>query len=313
MNVPPAYIDTSLAKIFHDYLVMLQQKNLAKNTLNAYKSDLQQFLQFFMQHYGKRICLDDLNKITIKDFRSFLAYKRKTGMNPSSLARSLSSIRGFFIWLAREGWVENTAVEVMQSPKKAKNIPRPVSPLDVKHIIEKCVPTNINTTTNWQNLRDQALFMLLYGSGLRISEALGLNAGIFQQASDCFNVLGKGNKTRQVPLLPIVKDSVMLAIHANPYYRNHESPVFCGVKGERMSPRIAQLRIKEIRRELKLPDSLTPHALRHSFATHLLGKGANLREVQELLGHSSIASTQIYTKIETDDLLDEYHNTHPRG
>ena len=313
MNHFIAYTDSSLYQIIEQYFANLGQQNLADNTIIAYQNDLQQFFTFLMQHEGKKITLTDLEQLKPRNFRAFLAFKQQSGVNAPSLARFLSAIKKFFNWLERHQFIKTTHLDALKTPKISKKIPKPIHQIDIKRIIEQCLFDSHGKKPNWQKYRDKALFMLLYGAGLRISEAIHLNVGHIQQADDYLMILGKGNKERMVPLLPLIREALLYIIEICPYTIQNDAPLFCGAKGNRISPRIAQLKIAEIRKELNLPETVTPHAFRHSFATHLLNKGGNLREIQELLGHESITATQIYTKVETDDIINEYHHTHPRG
>jgi integrase/recombinase XerC len=218
-------------------------------------------------------------------------------------------VRNFFRWLDRTGQLHNGAIEFLRLPKLAKRLPRPVSERDADAIVTlaKDAPGE-----DWIGKRDEALFTLLYGAGLRIGEALGLTHADLAQ-KERITVTGKGSKQRSVPLLPIVRESLERYLAECPYAAKPSSPIFVGVRGEKLNPAIAQRHLRELRRQLNLPDSVTPHALRHSFATHLLADGADLRSLQELLGHSSLSTTQLYTKIEDEKLMATYRAAHPRA
>ena len=310
MDVVSRYMDENLQQAFQDYLYELQQQDMALNTQLAYQSDLLQFFAFLQDYLGQKIDFATLATLKTRDFRSFMAHKKQQGVTASSLVRFLSAIRNFHKFLARHQLGDNQALQMLQNPKKQKKLPRPVGTKNIEAILSFLDTDNYKT--KWEKPRDKALFLLLYGAGLRISEALNLSVADVEQADDRLRILGKGNKERLVPLLPIVKQALLLAISACPFANHADAPVFNSKQGKRFSPRLAQMRFAEIRRQLQLPESFTPHALRHSFATHLLGKGGNLRQIQELLGHESIAATQTYTQLETEDVLQEYYGTHPR-
>ncbi|MCH9843924.1 MAG: tyrosine recombinase XerC [Alphaproteobacteria bacterium] len=307
------YADDDLCHAFETYLLELRQKNLADNSIMAYQGDLLQFFEFLMNYAGGKIALDNLNHLKIRDFRSFLAHKKQQSVSATSLVRFLSSIRSFFEFLERHNLAKNAMVQMVQNPKKQKKLPRPASEKDITAIFDMVKQSQASGESSWESTRDLALFMLLYGSGLRISEALNLQVSDVLAASDSLSIIGKGDKQRVVPLLPIVKTMLNRLIQSCIFTKNNDSaPVFCGKKGKQLSARVAQLNLATIRKKLHLPDDLTPHALRHSFATHLLAQGGNLRQIQELLGHESIKATQIYTQLAVDDMVQEYQHTHPR-
>ncbi|MCH9852940.1 MAG: tyrosine recombinase XerC [Alphaproteobacteria bacterium] len=312
-NLIRNYADDNLCQAFETYLLELKQKNLADNSIIAYQGDLLQFFEFLMNYAGGKIALDNLNHLKIRDFRSFLAHKKQQSVSATSLVRFLSSIRSFFEFLERHDLAKNAMVQMVQNPKKQKKLPRPASEKDITAIFDMVKQNQTNGENVWENCRDLALFMLLYGSGLRISEALNLQVSDVLTATDSLSIIGKGSKQRFVPLLPIVKDMLNRLIQSCIFTKNDDSaPLFCGKKGNRLSARMAQLKLAAIRKKLHLSDDLTPHALRHSFATHLLAQGGNLRQIQELLGHESIKATQIYTQLAIDDMMQEYQHTHPR-
>ncbi len=313
INLIKIYADDDLCHAFETYLLELKQKNLADNTIGAYQGDLLQFFEFLMNYAGGKIALDNLNHLKIRDFRSFLAYKKQQSVSATSLVRFLSSIRSFFEFLERHGLAKNAMVQMVQNPKKQKKLPRPASEKDINSIFDMVRESPKSGENLWESTRDLALFMLLYGSGLRISEALNLTVSDVLTATDSLSIVGKGNKQRIVPLLPNVKQTLHQLIQSCIFTKNNDTaPLFCGKKGKQLSARVAQLNLALIRKKLHLPDDLTPHALRHSFATHLLAQGGNLRQIQELLGHESIKATQIYTQLEIDDMMKEYGHTHPR-
>ncbi|HEU0118132.1 MAG TPA: tyrosine recombinase XerC, partial [Alphaproteobacteria bacterium] len=214
-----------------------------------------------------------------------------------------------FRWLDRTGLLHNNAIELLKTPKTARRLPRPVSEAEAQDIVS--LAKNVSQE-GWVGLRDEALFTLLYGAGLRISEALALTHADLAQ-KDRITVTGKGNKQRNVPMLPIVRESLDKYLAECPYAVKPKQPIFVGARGEKLNPAVAQRHLRQLRRQLNLPDSVTPHALRHSFATHLLSSGADLRSLQELLGHSSLSTTQLYTKIDAQQLSKTYRAAHPRA
>lgn len=285
------------------------EKRAAAHTLEAYQSDLQQFFKFMASHKATRLNLAQLSALSLTDFRAWLAALAHENHQASSRARALAGVRNFFRWLDRSGRLHNPAIDLLRAPKTPKRLPRPVSENDAQELVDlaRSVPVE-----DWVGLRDEALFTLLYGAGLRISEALGLRLKDLGQ-KDRLTVTGKGNKQRSVPLLPIVQESLEKYIEACPYPGEANDPVFVGARGEGLNAGVAQRQMRRLRRDLGLPDTVTPHALRHSFATHLLASGADLRTLQELLGHSSLSTTQLYTRIEAVQLAETYRAAHPRA
>jgi integrase/recombinase XerC len=279
-------------------------------TLVAYERDMRQFLGWLRGHLGHAPCLGDLARIEAKGFRAFMAARRRGGLESRSLARTMSALRQFFRWLEAEGTVKNRAVLRLALPKVPHGIPKPLT-------IEKAatvVADNMEAKLDWIAARDLAVLLLLYGSGLRVSEALGLTR---QDAPtperDVLRIQGKGGKERLVPVLPVTEEAIARYIALCPYPLTPDTPLFLGAKGGPLSPRIIQLLMEDLRESLGLPDTATPHALRHSFATHLLRAGADLRQIQELLGHASLSTTQIYTEVDRERLLQVYDAAHPRG
>jgi integrase/recombinase XerC len=285
------------------------EKQLSSHTVRAYHTDLKQFLMFLNGHNGELISLKDLSDTALRDFRSWLANKAANGASSSSRARSLSGVRHFFKWMDKQGILHNPATELLQTPKRPRKVPRPVEIGNVFDLIDMA----LQDVQDWSDLRDYALFSLLYGSGLRIDEALGLNCGDWPEKGLVLRVMGKGGKEREVPLLPKVRDRVENYRHLSPLSDDAVSPLFCGVRGGRLNQGVAQRSLRLIRDCLGLPDTVTPHALRHSYATHLLSAGMNLREIQHLLGHASLSSTQIYTDVDHDTMMDVFLNAHPRA
>lgn len=271
------------------------------HTVNAYSRDLNIFLKYLYQQNNQLPNINDFQNITPQIFRSFLSNRFKKNISKSSTAREISALRSFFQYLNQQKIINNTSLSVISSPKQDKTLPKALNTKDTTDILENVIHNKID----WLGLRDYAILTLLYGAGLRISEAINLNINDFNE-KDYIVIKGKGNKERIVPVLPIIKDRINKYIEACPYNFKNGEALFVGKRGERISPRIIQRRLAQLREELKLPDIITPHALRHSFATHLLSQGVNLRSIQELLGHSSLSTTQRYTKIDEHHLRQEY-------
>lgn len=292
---------------WHDWLGV--ERRAAVHTLDSYQSDLQIFFRFMAQHKGTRLNLEQLAALGLADFRAWLAHLAGDGHQAASRARALAGVRNFFRWMDRSGLLHNPSIGLLRAPKTPKRLPRPLSENDACALVDLA---RSEQQEDWVGLRDEALFTLLYGAGLRISEALGLRIKDLGQ-KDRLTVTGKGNKQRAVPLLPIVQDSLEKYLDACPYPGEAGDPVFVGARGEGLNAGVAQRQMRRLRRVLGLPDTVTPHALRHSFATHLLADGADLRTLQELLGHSSLSTTQLYTRIESVQLAETYRAAHPRA
>jgi len=285
------------------------EKRAAKNTIAAYQFDLDNLLHFVRLHRARQVNLALLAELSLADFRAWLAHNASNDLQSSSRARAVAGVRSFFRWLDRSGQLHNNAIEVLTLPKSQRRLPRPVSEIDAQDIV--ALAKNV-VEENWVGLRDEALFTLLYGAGLRISEALGLTHADLT-GRDHITVTGKGNKQRAVPLLPVVREALDKYLKICPHPAGDKDPIFVGVRGEVLNPAIAQRHLRVLRRQLGLPDSVTPHALRHSFATHLLASGADLRSLQELLGHASLSTTQLYTKVDAGQLAKAYQAAHPRA
>ncbi|MEJ2117588.1 MAG: tyrosine recombinase XerC [Alphaproteobacteria bacterium] len=290
------------------------ERNYTANTLEAYERDLRQFFTFLETHIGHSASMADLNRLRPQDVRAFMALRRAAGACSRSLSRSISALRTFFLFLERARLLKNHAVRAVTMPKIPFSVPKPLTIPKAKDVMEESGDAKTRGQEKWIGLRDQAVMLLLYGCGLRISEALSLalrDAPI--PPRDSVRVMGKGRKERLVPVLPAVQEAVAAYVAACPYELTPDGPLFVGAKGGRLSPRILQLLIARMRDALDLPETATPHALRHSFATHLLGSGADLRSIQELLGHASLSTTQIYTEVDRETLLRVYDGAHPRG
>jgi integrase/recombinase XerC len=290
------------------------ERRLSPKTLEAYARDLRQFLGFLSQHWGTRVTLPRFAALEASDVRAFLAMRRADDIGGRSLMRALAGLRSFGRFLEREGRGKVGALSAIRAPKVGKTLPKPVPMAAAKRFADADERAG-EERDPWIWARDAAVMALLYGSGLRISEALGLKRREvpLPGEGDVLVVTGKGNKTRMVPVLQnvlaLVQDYVAMCPHPLP----PEGPIFVGARGGPLSPRIIQLTMERLRGSLGLPDSATPHALRHSFATHLLSRGGDLRAIQELLGHASLSTTQIYTGIDSERLLEVYKSAHPRA
>ena len=275
------------------------ERRYSEHTLDAYFRDLSEFFGFFND---EKISVADLGKIDVRDFRGYLSYRAGRYLEKSSIARGISAVKNFFKWLDRNDIVKNSAISIISSPRRPKILPKA---MDVDDTFKFLKESEFWEKNSWQGLRDKAIFTLLYGCGLRISEALSLNIGDITN-NDFVRIKGKGNKTRIVPLLPVVIENINAYLNECPYHLKNGDALFLGARGERLSPRIIQRQMQKIRAHLGLPDNLTPHALRHSFATHLLAEGTDLRSIQELLGHASLTTTQRYTDVQIEKLHKEY-------
>jgi integrase/recombinase XerC len=290
------------------------ERRMSEKTLEAYRRDVRQFLAFLTDHIGCRVTLAALLDLAPQDVRAFMAHRRATKIGGRSLMRTLAGLRSFARFLEREGKGKVGALAAIRSPKIEKTLPRPLPVAPAKRVAEAGLRAG-EQRQPWVLARDAAVLALLYGSGLRISEALGLKVKDIPAPGrgDAIVVTGKGKKTRMVPVLAPVLRLVSDYMALCPHVLAFDGPAFVGVKGGPLSPRIIQLAMEELRGALNLPETATPHALRHSFATHLLSRGGDLRSIQELLGHASLSSTQIYTAIDTDQLMQVYSSAHPRG
>lgn len=283
-------------------------KRLAPKTLEAYGRDVGQFMSFLAGHMGGPISLQSLKELRAADIRAFMAQRREESLGSRSLARVLSSLKSFFAFLEREGILATEAFNAVRTPKIARSLPKALTVIEAKQTI---AATDEMEEVPWVAARDMAVISLCYGAGLRISEALALTKGDLE--ADVLRVTGKGGRVRMVPLIAPVRQAIEHYLSLSPYKLWDEDPLFRGVKGGVLSPRLIQKRMELLRSALGLPPSATPHALRHSFATHLLGRGGDLRAIQELLGHASLSTTQIYTAVDTERLLESYAKAHPRG
>jgi integrase/recombinase XerC len=288
------------------------ERGMSPKTLDAYRRDVAQFLAFLTEHLGKPPSLKALAKLSPADVRAFLAARRSDGAGNRSLMRQLAGARSFARFLERNGEGKVGALSAVRTPKIPRSLPKPLTASAARAVTDADMRAG-EARDPWVLARDAAVLALLYGSGLRIAEALSLKRMDFAGRPDALTVTGKGNKTRMVPLLPQVAKLVADYVALCPFDLPAHGPLFLGARGGPLSPRIVQLAMERLRGALGLPETATPHALRHSFATHLLAGGGDLRAIQELLGHASLSTTQIYTAVDAERLLDVYVNTHPRA
>lgn len=284
------------------------EKRYSPHTLDGYQRDLASFLTFIAGHFGYAPGLRDLEALKPLDFRAWLAERNRRGLSRGSTARALSTLRGFFRFLERRGIAANSAIGALRTPKLPKSVPKALSVEEAFDLVATVLDL---ADKEWVGRRDRALLLLLYGCGLRIGEALGLDRG--QAPGETLRVTGKGNKQRLVPVLPIVGQAIRDYLAACPYDPGPEGPLFLGERGGRLNPGVAQKRMRDLRALCGLPETATPHALRHSFATHLLAGGGDLRTIQELLGHESLSTTQRYTDVDVARLTAVYEDAHPRA
>jgi integrase/recombinase XerC len=287
------------------------ERRMAAKTVEAYRRDVLQFLEFLAEHLGGAPSLKQLAALQPADVRAFMAARRAQGIGSRSLMRTLAGTRAFARYLERSGKGRVGALSAVRGPKIAKNLPRPLSVSAARRMADADLPAG-DGHEPWIHARDAAVLGLLYGSGLRVSEALGLKRGDIGRG-DVITVTGKGSKQRMVPVLPQVQKLIADYLALNPYEGSGDEPLFVGAKGGPLSPRLVQLAMARLRGALGLPDTATPHALRHSFATHLLARGGDLRSIQELLGHASLSTTQIYTAVDSERLIEAYRAAHPRA
>lgn len=282
-------------------------RRLSPQTLEAYGRDLDQFLGFLSRHIGGTVDMPELKALRPTDLRAFMASRRRKKIGSRSLARGLSGIKSFFTFLERNGVMALEALSVVRTPKLPASLPKSLTVTEARATIDT---THEVEDRPWIAARDAAVIALCYGAGLRISEALALSRTDLDAAS--LRITGKGGKVRLVPLIAPVRQAIEAYLKLCPFALAPGEPMFRGLRGGPLSPRLIQYRVVQLRSALGLPPSATPHALRHSFATHLLGKGGDLRSIQELLGHASLSTTQLYTHADTEHLLSVYRQAHPR-
>ncbi|MGE4062231.1 MAG: tyrosine recombinase XerC [Rhodospirillaceae bacterium] len=285
------------------------ERRVSAHTSDAYARDLAAFLAFLVGHLGEPAGLSALAQLKPADIRSYLAHRSSEGIARSSVARAMSTLRNFFRFLDRTGRVHNPAVKSVKTPRLPKSVPKALDEVDALDAIRSAGELQEEP---WLAARDQALMLLLYGCGLRLGEALSLSWETRTEA-DVLRVVGKGRKERIVPILPIVKSAIASYRALCPYQGAGGAPLFVGSRGKPLSPRIIQRQMEKLRAQLGLHEDATPHALRHSFATHLLARGGDLRTIQELLGHASLSTTQRYTAVDEAHLIRTYRAAHPRA
>ncbi len=288
---------------------LAHERRAADHTVEAYTRDLTAFLEFLTGHLGAPPGLDDLAALRAADFRAWLSRRTMEGLARTSTARALSVIRSFFRYLKRSGVLENAVLDQIRSPKLPRPIPKPLSEGEARDLLSALDALHDEP---WLARRDLAVLTMLYGCGLRIDEALSLNLRDAPDG-DTMMITGKGGKQRLVPVLPLVREAIDAYLDACPHTGAPDDPLFFGIRGGRLGARQVQAAMQKLRVWLGLPETATPHALRHSFATHLLAAGGDLRSIQELLGHASLSTTQRYTDVETEKLLEIYEGAHPRS
>jgi integrase/recombinase XerC len=301
----------ALLQAGRDWLTHLAgERRLTANTIAAYRRDLDQFLRFLTNHFGRPPDLSDIPTLRPADIRAFMASRRTAGVGARTLGRQIAALRSFERFCARRGLAATTALAAIRPPRQPKGLPKALSVADARRVLDAAETL---TEEPWIAARDTAVIALLYGCGLRISEALAIRrADAPVGGVDTLRVIGKGGRERVVPVLPAVRRAIEAYLRACPFHIDVDEPLFRGARGGSLSPRIVQLATERLRGALGLDPTATPHALRHSFATHLLGAGGDLRTIQELLGHASLSTTQIYTNVDAERLLDAYRKAHPR-
>ncbi len=300
-----------LTPYLREWMQWLQkERRLSARTTPLYEQILIQFFQFMHEHLGEALTLQKLEGLKAQDFRAWLSYlTHHQQYSKSSIIRALAVVRSFFTFLERRSYGHNPIIAIIRSPKKLQAIPRALSQEEAQNLLANAAAMH----EGWISKRNVALFSLLYGSGLRISEALTLNKKDLPGSNDLLRIHGKGNKQRVVPLLPMVYDKIQEYLKDCPFEQKGDSPLFRGAQGKRLNISVAEREMRHLRRLCGLPESVTPHALRHSFATHLLEENGDLRTIQELLGHASLSTTQNYTKINRKRLQEVYRHAHPRS
>jgi len=284
---------------------LARDRRRSAHTVRAYGATAERLVAFLQTHWGGPVTRDSLAKATATDLRAYLAHRRDQGLTNASAARELSAVRGFLKFAVGE----DAELPRLKGPRVKKGIPRPIAPHEAVALAET---VSEDAREPWIAARDWAVLLLLYGAGLRIGEAVALTGAVLP-LGEAMRVTGKRDKTRIVPLLPQVRDAIEAYARQCPYGVSRDAPLFRGAKGGPMPPGVIRKSVRAARAALGLSDRTTPHALRHSFATHLLGRGADLRALQELLGHASLSSTQVYTAVDAAHLLDVYRNAHPRA
>jgi integrase/recombinase XerC len=286
------------------------ERRLSPKTLEAYTRDASQFLTFLTSHLGGAPKLADLKTLTTTDIRAFMASRRNDGAGSRTLARGIAGIRSLIRFLEKEGNANGAALRAIRPPRQKKTLPKALLVTAARNVVD--VENSLDDEP-WIAARNTAVLALCYGAGLRISEALGLRRGEAPSGGETLRIRGKGGKERMVPALPAVATSIETYLKQCPFTPGPDAPLFLGARGGPLNPRLIQRALEKMRSALGLPDTATPHALRHSFATHLLANGGDLRAIQELLGHASLSTTQIYTAVDTERLMEAYAKAHPRA
>lgn len=297
-------------EIIAQWLHWLQfTKRFSNHTVSAYHTDMTQFLAFIAAHLGQSLTPENLETLSLRDFRAWMANRSQKSYTNRSTARALCVIRNFYRFLEREKGLHNDALVGVKSPRIKAGLPKPLTIDQAKTLVETVDEMG---DVPWVSQRDRAIVTLLYGAGLRISEAISLNQDCLP-LGDSLVITGKGSKQRVVPLLEKIKIEIEKYVTLCPFALEKKDPLFVGVKGKRLNAGMVQKTMRTYRRMIGLPETVTPHALRHSCATHLMNASGDLRAIQDLLGHACLSTTQVYTQVETQKLLDIYQTAHPRG
>jgi len=304
-----AYSDNCSSYIHGWHRYLTSEKRLADKTVLHYGRDLGNFIAFMSDYKGGLVNQNSFKNMSIQDFRAWLANMRRNGLSARSVARSMSALRNFYRFLSRVHNIDNDAITAVQSPKLPHRVPRPLSIDNAKAVLDT---VGDFTISDWTSARDIAVVTLLYGCGIRINEALSLNR-CDAPTSDMLRVIGKRSKERLVPVIPVVRQAIEAYLSRVPFALADDGPLFVGVRGGRLNARVTQKSMQQVRIALGLPDTATPHALRHSFATHLLSAGGDLRTIQELLGHADLSSTQVYTEVDSTRLKEAYKKSFRRA
>ncbi len=307
---PQTTTDSTVLGCFQNWYRWLEtERRVSPHTLSAYSQDLTTFFAFFQDYNGGMVTLADLTALKPADFRAFLAARQREGLSKASMARLMSTLRSFFTYLDRHDILHNPAVRAVRTPRLSRSLPKALA---ADEALDTLKTAGEMQDEPWLAARDTALFTLLYGCGLRLGEALSLTRGD-TPLPDTMTITGKGQKQRIIPILPAVRKAVDDYLIQCPFAGDSSAPLFVGQRGKALNPGVVQRQMRRVRAMLGLPDSATPHALRHSFATHLLAGGGDLRTIQELLGHASLSTTQRYTKVDAARLTKAYKSAHPRA